>query len=66
MLDGSGVSLPVFASRRDAILAAGGGGGSPAGDMLLRAGDVAPLWLGPLPEDRLPKDATPGERACVH
>ncbi|KAG2434097.1 hypothetical protein HXX76_007824 [Chlamydomonas incerta] len=60
VLDGSGVSVPVYGNRRDAILAAGGGGGSPAGDMLLRAGDVAPLWLGPLPEDRLPKDATPG------
>ncbi|KAG2453913.1 hypothetical protein HYH02_002116 [Chlamydomonas schloesseri] len=60
VLDGSGVAVPVYASRRDAILAAGGAGGAPAGDMLLRAGDVAPLWLGPLSEDRLPKDATPG------
>ncbi|GIM09954.1 hypothetical protein Vretimale_13739 [Volvox reticuliferus] len=54
-----GVAVPVYGSRRDAILAAGGSG-APAGEMLLRAGDVTPLWLGPVPEDKLPKDATPG------
>ncbi|GLI68325.1 hypothetical protein VaNZ11_012720 [Volvox africanus] len=54
-----GIAVPVYGSRRDAILAAGGSG-APAGEMLLRAGDVAPLWLGPVPEDKLPKDATPG------
>ncbi|GIL53884.1 hypothetical protein Vafri_9378 [Volvox africanus] len=54
-----GLAVPVYGSRRDAILAAGGSG-APAGEMLLRAGDVAPLWLGPVPEDKLPKDATPG------
>ncbi|KAG2491863.1 hypothetical protein HYH03_009817 [Edaphochlamys debaryana] len=58
-LDGSGVSVPVYGTRREAIMAAGGLG-SPAGEMLLRAGDEAPLWLGPVPEDKLPKDATAG------
>ncbi|GLC44539.1 hypothetical protein PLESTB_000062200 [Pleodorina starrii] len=57
--NGGGVTVPVYGSRRDAILAAGGSA-SPAGEMLLRAGDGVPLWLGPVPEDKLPKDAVPG------
>ncbi len=63
-LDGGGVTLPVYGSRRDAVLAAGGSG-TAAGEMLLRAGDVAPLWLGPLPDDKLPKDATAGAHTCT-
>lgn len=60
-----GVTLPVYGSRRDAVLAAGGGGAT-AGEVLLRAGDVAPLWLGPLPDDKLPKDATAGRLLTGH
>lgn len=30
------------------------------------AGEMLPLWLGPMQEDKLPKDATPGGHACMH
>jgi tripeptidyl-peptidase-2 len=51
--------LPVYASAADAL----GGNGAPAGEAFLNAGERAALFVGPLPDDKLPKDATPGVRA---
>ncbi|KAF6251901.1 subtilase family-domain-containing protein [Scenedesmus sp. NREL 46B-D3] len=48
----SPVSVPVYSSHTAALTA-----GSPAGECFLSAGDRAMLWLGPVPEDKLPKDA---------
>jgi tripeptidyl-peptidase-2 len=54
----SPVSVPVYSSHAAALTA-----GSAAGECFLAAGDRAMLWLGPVPEDKLPKDAQ-GE-GCV-
>ncbi|GFR48785.1 hypothetical protein Agub_g10733, partial [Astrephomene gubernaculifera] len=40
--------------------AAAAAAGSPVGEMLLRAGEVVPLFVGPMAEEKLPKDATQG------
>jgi hypothetical protein len=48
----STLTVPLHAS-----LAAATAGGAAAGEVLLDAGQVLPLWLGPLAEDKLPKDA---------
>lgn len=46
------MSVPVYSSIAAATTA-----GSPAGEAYLSGGDMAVLWLGPPPEDKLPKDA---------
>jgi hypothetical protein len=46
------VSVPVHSSHAGAVT-----GGSPAGEAVLAGGDVTAYWLGPVPEDKLPKDA---------
>ncbi|WIA14765.1 hypothetical protein OEZ85_003250 [Tetradesmus obliquus] len=48
----SPVAVPVYSSHAAALT-----GGSAAGECFLSAGDRAMLWLGPVPEDKLPKDA---------
>jgi hypothetical protein len=48
----SPVSVPVYSSHAAALT-----GGSAAGECFLASGDRAMLWLGPVPEDKLPKDA---------
>jgi tripeptidyl-peptidase-2 len=48
----SAVSVPVYGSHAAALT-----GGAAAGECFLSAGDRAMMWLGPVPEDKLPKDA---------
>lgn len=47
----SPVSVPVYSSEATAVT-----GGTAAGENFLSGGDRAVLWLGPVPEDKLPKD----------
>eukprot|EP00955_Chlamydomonas_euryale_P016116 172179-Chlamydomonas_euryale.AAC.1 len=50
------IAIPVFACKRDAVT-----GASPVtSDFDLPAGGRAAMFLGPLPDEKLPKDATPG------
>lgn len=46
------VSLPVYSSHAAAL-----SGGAAAGEAFLAGGERCVLWLGPPPEDKLPKDA---------
>lgn len=47
--------VPVYTSMQAAVT-----GGSPAGELILNQGDRAALFLGPVPDDKLPADA-PGK-----
>ncbi|MEW5301337.1 MAG: hypothetical protein WDW36_004201 [Sanguina aurantia] len=49
------LALPVYGSMREAVAA-----GNAAGEVLLRGGEAMALFLGSLPDDKLPKDATQG------
>jgi hypothetical protein len=49
------VPVPVYTSMHAAVT-----GGSPAGELTLNQGDRAALFLGPVPDDKLPADA-PGK-----
>lgn len=49
------VTVPVYTSMQAAVT-----GGSTAGELTLNQGDRAALFLGPVPDDKLPADA-PGK-----
>eukprot|EP00798_Chlamydomonas_sp_ICE-L_P009787 gene9786-7671_t len=49
------VTVPVYRNKKDALT-----GGSTLSEMMLRGGDRANMILGPIPDDKLPKDATGG------
>jgi tripeptidyl-peptidase-2 len=51
------LTVPVYTCKRDAVVA---GGTELKSEFQLRSGDGAALFVGPLPDDKLPKDATPG------
>lgn len=57
----SPVAVPVYSSHAAALT-----GGSAAGECFLSAGDRAMLWLGPVPEDKLPKDAQGGRSLFLY
>ena len=50
------LAVPVYASNSDALRGANAVGR----ERWLAAGERAAYFLGPVPEDKLPKDATPG------
>ncbi|GAX82749.1 hypothetical protein CEUSTIGMA_g10175.t1 [Chlamydomonas eustigma] len=52
----SAVQLPVYTSKREAM----SGGAPMSSEFLLRRGDSQALFLGPLPDDKVPKDASLG------
>lgn len=53
--------LPVYGSMREAVAA-----GNSAGEVMLRGGEAMALFLGSLPDDKLPKDATQGVYVMQH
>lgn len=53
----SSITIPIYAAHRDAIA----GTGALTSEFLVQSGKAVPLFLGPLADDRLPKDAIQGE-----
>lgn len=51
----SAICLPVYRSHRDGVAASGSGP-----ELALHRGERQPLFLGSVPDDKLPKDATAG------
>jgi hypothetical protein len=52
-----GIPVPIFSYKRDAVTNT-----SPiSSEVGLRAGECLPIFLGPLPDEKLPKDAMPGD-----
>lgn len=54
------VAVPVYGTYKDTVT-----GGDTVGEMFLNFGDRGVVWLGPVPEDKLPKDAAAGKQWCA-